>query len=721
MNKRTILVLISSIILLFACDNAHKEMKKVEKITKIETLAYPDTKKGEVVDTYFGTEVSDPYRWLEDDTATETESWVIEQNKVTQDYLSQIPFRGKIQNRLEEIWNYPKYGTPFKKGDRYFYFKNDGLQNQSVMYVMDNIEGEPTVLLDPNTLSEDGTAALSGMSISKNGKYLAYSISRSGSDWQEIFVKEIDSKQNTDDHVEWVKFSGISWKENGFYYSRYDAPEEGKEFSNKNEYHKVYYHTLGTNQSEDRLVYKNDETPLRNYYAGTTEDESIVALSASESTSGNSLSIKRFGKDKDFIKIADGFDYDYSLVDNTDDRILVMTNENAPKYKLVSIDPDHPAKENWQTIIAEKEAVLQSVSIHGGKLVAVYLKDAYSQAFVLDLSGKQLFELELPGIGSFSGLNGKKDESLAFYSFTSFTSPSTIYKYDIEKNKSEVYRQSEINFDFSNYETKQVFYKSKDGTKVPMFIVHKKGLKLDGTNPTLLYGYGGFNISLTPSFSLTRLILLENGFVFAMPNLRGGGEYGEEWHKAGTKMQKQNVFDDFIAAAEYLISEKYTSSSKLAIQGGSNGGLLIGACMTQRPDLYAVALPAVGVLDMLRYHNFTIGWAWASDYGRSDDSKEMFQYLYGYSPLHNIKDGVSYPATLVSTADHDDRVVPAHSFKFIARLQAGQQGDNPVLIRIATKAGHGAGKPTAKVIEEYADVWAFVMQNLGVVPYIEKK
>ncbi len=714
MNKSIVLVLISSVLLLFACNNESKEMNKIKKI---KTLAYPDTRKGDVVDTYFDTKVSDPYRWLEDDTAKETEAWVKEENIVTRNYLDQIPFRGKIQSRLEEIWNYPKYGTPSKKGDRYFYFKNDGLQNQSVMYVMDDLEGEAVVLLDPNKLSEDGTAALSGMSISKDGKYLAYSISKSGSDWQEIFVKEIDSKNNTKDHVKWVKFSGISWKDNGFYYSRYDTPEEGKEFSNKNEYHKVFYHTLGTDQSQDRLVYKNDNAPLRNYYAGTTEDESTLVLTASESTSGNELYIKRFGKDKDFIQIAKDFDFDYNLIDNTEDRILVMTNENAPKYKLVSIDPDHPAKKNWVDIIPEKEEVLQSVSIHGGKLVAVYLKDAYSQAFVLDLDGKQLFELELPGIGSFSGLNGKKDENIAFYSFTSFTSPSTIYKYDIEKNTSEVYRQSEINFDFSNYETKQVFYKSKDGTKVPMFIVHKKGLKLDGTNPTLLYAYGGFNISLTPSFSLTRLILLENGFVFAMPNLRGGGEYGEGWHKAGTKMQKQNVFDDFIAAAEYLISEKYTSSSKLAIQGGSNGGLLIGACMTQRPDLYAVALPAVGVLDMLRYHNFTIGWAWASDYGRSDDSKEMFEYLYGYSPIHNIKDGVSYPATLVSTADHDDRVVPAHSFKFIARLQAAQAGENPVLIRIATKAGHGAGKPTAKVIEEYADVWAFVMQNLGVVPY----
>jgi prolyl oligopeptidase len=688
----------------------------MKEVKKLKTLPYPQTKKGDVVDTYFGTQVPDPYRWLENDTAQDTKAWVIEENKVTQHYLNQIPFREKIKNRLEEIWNYPKFGTPFKKGERYFYYKNDGLQNQYVLYVLDSLDGKAEVLLDPNTLSDDGTVALSTMSISKDGKYLAYAISRSGSDWQEIYVREIESKKDLDDHVEWMKFSGISWKDNGFYYSRYDAPVGGKEFSNKNEYHKVYYHRLGDSQEKDVLIYKNDKFPLRNYYAGTTEDETMLILTESESTSGNSLFVKRYAKDRNFIKIADGFDFNYDIIDNLGSQLLVKTNDGASKYRLVLIDPDHPAKENWKEIIPEKEEVMGSLTLLGGKLIVSYMKDAYSQAFIYSVDGKLLDELKMPGIGTFSGMSGKKEETTGFYSFTSFTSPATIYHYDIETNTSKVYRQSEILFDFDKFETKQIFYSGKDGTKIPMFIVHKKGIKMDGSNPTLLYAYGGFNISLTPSFSITRLVLLENGFVFAMPNIRGGGEYGEEWHKAGTKTQKQNVFDDFIAAAEYLIDKKYTSSRKLAIQGGSNGGLLMGACLTQRPDLYGVVLPAVGVLDMLRYHNFTIGWAWATDYGRSDDSKEMFEYLYGYSPLHNIHDGVCYPATLVTTGDHDDRVVPAHSFKFIARLQAAQACDNPTLIRIATKAGHGAGKPTSKIIEEYADLWSFTMWNLDVKP-----
>lgn len=713
MSHKIVYLFALGAILLSGCNSG---TKKMEKRREISLMPYPETKKVDTVDTYFGVKVPDPYRWLENDTAKDTKAWVEKENKVTRNYLQQIPFRGKIKKRLEQIWNYPKYGTPFKRGKRYFYYKNDGLQNQSVLYVLDSLDGEPAVLLDPNTLSGDGTAALSGMSISKDGQYLAYSISRSGSDWQEIFVREIATKKDLKDHIQWVKFSGISWKDDGFYYSRYDAPVKGKEFSNKNEYHKVYYHRLGEAQNKDKLIYKNDRFPLRNYYAATTEDESVLILSESESTSGNSLYVKRFGKDKDFIQLAGGFDYDYHVIDNTGDQLLVKTNDGAPKYRLVLIDPDHPQKTHWKVIIPEKEEVLGGITLMGGKLVVDYMKDAYSKVLIYDLQGKQEGELTMPGIGTFSGMQARKEDSTGFYSFTSFTSPSTIYRYNIRTNTSEIYRRSEIDFDFDDYVTKQVFYKSKDGTKVPMFIVHKKGIKLDGNNPVLLYAYGGFNISLTPSFSITRLVLLENDFVFAMPNIRGGGEYGEEWHKAGTKMHKQNVFDDFIAAAEYLIREKYTSPQKLAIQGGSNGGLLMGACLTQRPDLFGVVLPAVGVLDMLRYHLFTIGWAWASDYGRSDDSKEMFEYLYGYSPLHNIKAGTCYPATLVTTGDHDDRVVPAHSFKFIATLQAAQGCEHPVLIRIATKAGHGAGKPTSKIIEEYADLWSFTMWNLGVEP-----
>ncbi len=713
MSRKIVYLFALGAILLSGCNSG---TKKMEKRREISLMPYPETKKVDTVDTYFGVKVPDPYRWLENDTAKDTKAWVEKENKVTRNYLQQIPFRGKIKKRLEQIWNYPKYGTPFKRGKRYFYYKNDGLQNQSVLYVLDSLDGEPAVLLDPNTLSGDGTAALSGMSISKDGQYLAYSISRSGSDWQEIFVREIATKKDLKDHIQWVKFSGISWKDDGFYYSRYDAPVKGKEFSNKNEYHKVYYHRLGEAQNKDKLIYKNDRFPLRNYYAATTEDESVLILSESESTSGNSLYVKRFGKDKDFIQLAGGFDYDYHVIDNTGDQLLVKTNDGAPKYRLVLIDPDHPQKTHWKVIIPEKEEVLGGITLMGGKLVVDYMKDAYSKVLIYDLQGKQEGELTMPGIGTFSGMQARKEDSTGFYSFTSFTSPSTIYRYNIRTNTSEIYRRSEIDFDFDDYVTKQVFYKSKDGTKVPMFIVHKKGIKMDGNNPVLLYAYGGFNISLTPSFSITRLVLLENDFVFAMPNIRGGGEYGEEWHKAGTKMHKQNVFDDFIAAAEYLIREKYTSPQKLAIQGGSNGGLLMGACLTQRPDLFGVVLPAVGVLDMLRYHLFTIGWAWASDYGRSDDSKEMFEYLYGYSPLHNIKAGTCYPATLVTTGDHDDRVVPAHSFKFIATLQAAQGCEHPVLIRIATKAGHGAGKPTSKIIEEYADLWSFTMWNLGVEP-----
>jgi len=701
----------------FIADAQNSKPVKPGLVLSKSQIKYPEAKRVDQVDDYFGTKVADPYRWLEDDNSDETAEWVKAENKVTFGYLEKIPFRDKIKERLKKIWDYPKYGVPFKKGENYFYFKNDGLQNQSVLYIQKGLDGKPEVFLDPNKLSEDGTVALAGVSVSKDGKYFAYSIARSGSDWNEVFFMDVESKKKLKDHLKWVKFSGMSWKDDGVYYSRYDAPKEGDELSGKNEYHKVYYHKVGTSQNDDILIYENKKYPLRNYYAGTTEDESYLILTETESTSGNSLYVRKEDSDKkDFILIAKGFDYDYNVIDNIDNMLLVYTNYKAPRYKLVMIDPEKPDVKNWKDVIPEQKDVLQSVSLIGGKIVAEYMHDAASRAYIYKYDGKQIGELSLPGIGSMGGLSGKKDENTAFYSFTSFTFPSTIYKYDISKNKSEVYRKPEIDFDGTRYETKQVFYESKDGTKIPMFIIHKKGLKLNGSNPAYLYGYGGFNISLTPSFSLTRLILLENNFVVAIANLRGGGEYGEEWHKAGTKFRKQNVFDDFIAAAEYLIKDGYTSSKKLAIAGGSNGGLLVGACMTQRPDLFKVALPAVGVLDMLRYHKFTIGWAWATDYGTSEESDEMFKYLHEYSPVHNVKKGTCYPATLITTADHDDRVVPAHSFKFAAELQAKQLCDNPVLIRIETKAGHGGGKPTSKIIEEYTDVWSFMMYNLGVEP-----
>jgi len=684
---------------------------------KITLDPYPITNKVEQSDDYFGTLVEDPYRWLEDDNSEETAEWVTAQNKVTFGYLDQIPFRSKIKERLEQIWDFPKYGSPFKEGNNYYFFKNDGMQNQYVMYKQTSLDAEPEVFLDPNTFSEDGTVALAGLAFNHAGDYLAYSISKSGSDWSEIFLMNVETKELLDDHLEWVKFSGMSWKDDGFYYSRYDEPAEGDELQAVNEYHKVYYHKMGTSQDEDILIHKNDEFPQRNYYCGTTEDESFLYMSESEGTSGNSLYFKKLdGSQEEFTPIAEGFDNEYNVIDNIGDKLLIMTNDKAPKWQLVMVDPANPEKTNWQMIIPEAEEVLQTVSLIGGKIIAEYMKDATSLANIYDYEGNQIDTFNLPGIGSLSGIRGKKDENIAFYSFTSFTFPSTIYKYDAAANTSEVYKSINIDFDIEAYETNQVFYESKDGTKVPMFLVHKKGLKLNGKNPTYLYGYGGFNVPLTPSFRITILPLLENGFVYAMANLRGGGEYGEEWHDAGIKLQKQNVFDDFIAAAEYLIAEGYTSSEKLAIAGGSNGGLLVGACMIQRPDLFKVALPAVGVMDMLRYHKFTIGWAWASDYGTSEDNEEMFKYLLAYSPVHALKGGIEYPATLITTADHDDRVVPAHSFKYAAALQEKHMGENPVLIRVDVKAGHGGGKPTAKIIEEYADEWSFMMYNLGVDP-----
>ncbi len=698
--KKTIFFLVVSIVAMNAC----KQNLRVN---------YPVAKKVDTIDDYFGTKIPDPYRWLENDTSAETAAWVNAENAVTNDYLSRIPFREKIRERLTKMWNYPRYGVPFREGPYYFYFKNDGLQNQSVLYVKKGLDGEAKLLLDPNKLSQDGTIALAGTAVSHDGKYLAYSIARSGSDWNDIQVMEIESGRVLSDTLRWVKFSGMSWQNDGFYYSRYDAPKNGAELSKKNEFQKVFYHKLGTAQHDDRLIYQNLKYPQRNYGAEVTDDQRFLLLYESESTSGTALYYRDLSKpDMPFKQLAEGFEYEYGVIDNVGDKLLIVTNYNAPKRKLVLMDPANPEPAKWKTIIPERDDVLESVTLGGDVLVSEYMQNATSQAFVYNMTGKFLHEMSLPGIGTLSGFKSKKGDNTAFYGYTSFTFPMTIFKYDIAKNRSEIYNRPKIDFKPDEYEVKQIFYSGKDKTTIPMFVIHKKGLELNGKNPTILYGYGGFNISLTPNFSLSRLIFLENGGVYVVANLRGGGEFGEDWHKAGTKERKQNVFNDFIAAAEYLIAEKYTSPGYLAIMGGSNGGLLVGACMTQRPDLFKVAIPQVGVMDMLRYHKFTIGWAWASDYGTSE-TKEGFDYLVKYSPLHNLRDSVHYPATLAFTADHDDRVVPAHSFKFMATLQAMQCGDNPVLIRIDTKAGHGAGKPTAKQIDETTDLWSFVFYNLG--------
>ncbi len=685
-----------------------------------QQISYPETRKDDTKDEYFGTIVSDPYRWLEDDNSKETAEWVAAQNKITRAYLENIPFRDALEKRLETIWNYPKSGVPFKKGGRWYIFKNDGLQNQSVLYTMSDPAEEPQVLLDPSNFSEDGTIALAGLSPSDDGKYLAYSISRGGSDWNEIVVMNLSDRSMLADTIKWVKFSGISWFRDGFFYSAYDAPEEGMELKGSNEFHKVFYHKLGTPQTNDQLIFDDKENPQRNFYAYLTEDKQFLMISESQATSGNALYVKNTNNmQSDFIKIADGFEKEYSVADHLDGKLMVVTNDEAPMNKVMLVDPENPDKSNWKTFIAETDNVLQSVQMVGDLIYAQYLEDAQSKAYFYDYTGKKVHQLELPAPGTIAGFSGDRGDDQAFYGFTSFTFPSSVYEYKISTHKSTLYSSSEVSFNPEDYVTEQLFFESKDGTRIPLFIVHHKSVVKNGNNPLLLYGYGGFNVSLTPSFSVTRLPFLEQGGIFVMVNLRGGGEYGEAWHKAGTKMEKQNVFDDFIGAAEFLISEKYTNSQKLAILGGSNGGLLVGACMTQRPELFRVAIPIVGVMDMLRYHLFTIGWAWAGDYGRSDDSPEMFEYLYGYSPLHNIKSGVEYPATLAITADHDDRVVPAHTFKFMAELQAKHKGNNPVLVRIETQAGHGAGKPTSKQIEESADMYGFIMYELGMKPEFE--
>mgnify|MGYP006285301969 CR=1 FL=1 len=682
--------------------------------TEKEPLVYPETRKVDHVDDYHGTEVPDPYRWLEDDNSEETKAWVKAQNEVSFGYLEKIPFRDALKERLTELWDYPKMGNPVKREGIYFYFFNSGLQNQSVIYKMKSLDDEGEIFLDPNTFSEDGTVALTSFSVSNDARYAGYGISRAGSDWQEFFVRDIETGEDLEDHLKWIKFSGMSWYKDGFFYSRYPEPGDEDRLTGSNENNKVYYHKIGTPQADDKLVYADPEHPKRGFNVSITDDEKYAIITSTESTSGNALGFRKMG-DKKFIWLIDTFEKDYMVAGNNDNILYVITNQDAPRYKLVAIDLNNPQPDQWTDLIPEKEEVLQSCTFMGGRLITSYLKDAYDVVKVFDTEGNYLHDVDLPGIGSVGGFGGDEKDNITFYTFTSFNYPPVIYKYNIAENLSEVFYRTDIDFDESLYETKQVFYESKDGTSIPMFIVHKKGLRMNGKNPTMLYGYGGFNISLTPSFSSARLVWLEQGGIYAVANLRGGGEYGEEWHKAGTLENKQNVFDDFIAAAEYLVDKKYTSPEKLGILGGSNGGLLVGAVTNQRPDLFAAAIPAVGVMDMLRFHQFTIGRYWTTDYG-SSDIPEQFEYLYQYSPLHNISSEKEYPAVMVTTADHDDRVVPAHSFKYISTLQEKYNGNNPVIIRIETDAGHGGGKPTSKRIEETADEYAFFWDNMDFSP-----
>lgn len=674
---------------------------------------YPNAPKDGTVDTYFGVKIPDPFRPLEADRSKETAEWVAAENKITNEYLAKIPFRGKLLKRLKEVADYEKVGAPFKKNGKWYVFKNNGLQNQSVLYQMDELGGALHEFLDPNKLSTDGTVALQGISFSKDGRYMAYVISRSGSDWQEIYVKDVATGELLSDHIEWAKFGGAQWCGNGFYYSAYDAPEKGKEYSSKNEVHKVYYHKIGTPQGQDVLFYQNPAHPLRFYSVSLNKEETMMFLHESGAGSGMNLYVRDLRvPDAQFIQMTSNMDLQYSPIETVGDNIYLLTNDGAPRGRVMVADIHKPGFKDWKELIGESKGVLEDVQFADDKLVLTYSQDASTHLYVYSLEGKELNEIKLPTVGR-SGFSGERGQKECFYSFASFTVPGTIYQYDMAQNKSTVYTEPKVKFDLGKYTTEQVFFISKDGTHVPMFLTYRKGLKHNGKNPVLIYGYGGFNISLSPSFSSMRIPFLENGGIYVQVNLRGGSEYGEEWHVAGTKMQKQNVFDDFISAAEWLVTNSFTSKDHIAIMGGSNGGLLVGACMTQRPDLFKVCIPQVGVMDMLRYHKFTIGWNWAPDYGTSEDSKEMFEYLYSYSPLHNLKKGVSYPATLVTTADHDDRVVPAHSFKFAATLQECQGGTAPVLIRIDSKAGHGGGKPLAKQLEEQADIYSFIMWNLG--------
>jgi len=675
-------------------------------------IKYPQTRKASQIDDYFGKKIEDPYRWLEDDNSKETGEWVIQQNELTNSYLSKITFRNQLKKRLIDLSNYERFSTPFKKGKFYFYYSNNGIQNQNVFNILSDLDANPEVLIDPNTFSKDGTVALGSISISKDGKYLAYEISKAGSDWAEIRVMEIASKKLLKDELKWIKFSGMAFKGDGFYYSRYDEPGLGKELSKKNEFHKVYFHKIGEEQSADKLIFEDKEHALRNFGAQVTEDENYLLIYGSESTSGNSLSLIDLTKqDSKFVNVITNFENDYSVVDNFGSSLLVYTNYKAPNYQLISINANNTKEESWSIIVGQAQDLLKGVQTAGNFILCNYLMNVQSKVLKYDRKGKLIGNVSLPGIGMVDEINSDKDNNEVFFSFTNFTTPVSAYKYNVEKDFRELYKETKVPFNANDYETKQVFYKSKDGNSIPMFLVYKKGIVLDGQNPCFLYGYGGFNISVTPSFSATRMVFLENGGIYAVANIRGGGEYGENWHDAGTIFNKQNVFDDFISAADYLKKEKYTSTEKLAIHGRSNGGLLIGAVITQRPDLCKVALPGVGVLDMLRYHKFTIGWAWATDYGTSDNEKEFINLLK-YSPLHNVKK-VAYPATMIITGDHDDRVVPAHSFKFAATLQENQVGNNPILTRIDINAGHGAGKPLAKTIDEWSDIWSFVFFNLG--------
>lgn len=708
--KKVALVIISAVIIT-ACEKSSDQQA---------VMKYPATKKVDTVDVYFGEQVPDPYRWLENDTTQETAGWVKAQNEVTFAYLNNISYREKVKKRLEQIYSYERLSAPFKEGDFYYFYKNDGLQNQSVLYRKKGEAGAAEIFLDPNKFRADGTISLAGLSFSKDGSLAAYSISKGGTDWNEAIIIKAADKSLVEDTLRNIKFSGIAWKGNeGFYYSTYDKPK-GSQLSEKTQFHKLYYHQLGTPQSKDQMIFGGEKTPRRYIGAGLTEDERFLLVSAANSTTGNELYIQDLTDPKGkLVTVVNNFDNNHDVIDNDGSRLIIQTNLNAPNNRIVEVDFSKPTPENWKDIIPESENVLNA-SIGGGKIFANYLVDVKTVVKQFDYKGKLEREVELPGIGTANGFGGKRSDQSSYYTFTSFTYPPTIFKYDIATGKSTVYEKPKVDFTPEDYETKQVFYISKDGTKVPMFIVYRKGTELNGKNPTMLYGYGGFNISLQPSFSTSRIVWLENGGVYAQPNLRGGGEYGEKWHLAGTKMNKQNVFDDFIAAAEYLIKEKYTSSNYLAISGGSNGGLLVGATMTQRPDLMKVAFPAVGVMDMLRYNKFTAGAGWAYDYGTAEDSKEMFEYLRKYSPVHALKPGTKYPATMVTTGDHDDRVVPAHSFKFAATLQEHHAGDTPVLIRIETNAGHGAGTPISKTIEQVADQYSFAWYNMGVVPPLAK-
>ncbi|RUO42072.1 S9 family peptidase [Pseudidiomarina aestuarii] len=701
-----------AVAVLAAC-SPQPEDEATVKQSEGQAITYPTTYQGDVVDTYFGTQVPDPYRWLEDDRSTETEAWVKAQNEVTFGYLEQIPYRQAIEDRLSALWNYEKVSAPFKEGDYTYFYKNDGLQNQSVVYRTD-ADGNTEVFLDPNTFSEDGTTSLATLSFSRDGSLAAYAISEGGSDWRKIIIIDAETKEQLEPELIDVKFSGISWKGNdGFFYSSYDKPE-GSELSAKTDQHKLYYHKLGTAQADDAVIFGGTEEQKHRYVGGSvSEDDQYLFISAAVSTSGNKLFMKDLSKpDSELVTVLGDTNSDTYVLDNVGSKLYLVTDLDAPNRRVVTVDASAPQPDNWVDFIPESENVL-SPSTGAGYIYAEYMVDAIARIEQYNYDGDKVRDIELPGVGSIGGFSGKDEAETIYYTFANYNTPSTIYAYDPDSGESSVYEASKADFDSSAYESKQVFYMSKDGTRVPMIITHKKGLELDGTNPTILYGYGGFNISLTPSFSMIRAMWLELGGVYAVANLRGGGEYGKEWHIAGTQMQKQNVFDDFIAAGEYLIAEKYTSSERLAINGGSNGGLLVGAVMTQRPDLAQVALPAVGVLDMLRYHTFTAGAGWAYDYGTAEDSPEMFEYLLGYSPVHNVEEGVNYPATLITTGDHDDRVVPAHSFKFAAELQAKDGGKNPQLIRIETNAGHGAGTPVSKTIEQYADIYGFTLWNMG--------